>query len=168
MKKGILLLLAGAVFVTSCSKSDGGDAIDKFAGVPSGEIVAVGERNKTLTGFDEVQQKTTDGDEEQKWWEQTVAKADYHCHDMEDEDLTQEGIFYAFNPDGYIYYKVGVDGTEVRHQAWEWESDAKDAVIVQGVSFTIRALNDGSLVYASYQEQSSDCYAVTWEQFIPE
>lgn len=156
------ILFLGFTLTTSCSKDDDGGDNDKFAGVPKGEIVPLAEREQVLTGYDGTEGR---GFTEKKWWKQDVAKVDYHCAGYEDEDLGQENIYYAFAHDGTMYYKVGVEGEAYSYNTWEWEDSDKDAIVVDGVVFDFRELNEDTIVYASYQEQNSSCYAVTWEQY---
>ncbi|AXG73787.1 hypothetical protein DVK85_05870 [Flavobacterium arcticum] len=161
--KATFLFVLGLALVTSCSKDDDGG--DRFAGVPKGEIVPVGERYETLTGFPEGEGRGSLEESSQVWWKQVQSKIDYHCGGYEDEDLYEEDFYIAFKPDGLLYAKYGSNGQEFSYYSWEWKDDNKEAILMEGETFEIRELNDGGIVYASRQEQSSDCYAITWEQF---
>lgn len=162
--KALFLFVLGASLLTACSKDDG-DGGDKFAGVPSGEIVPVAQRHETLTGYAENAGRGVENTGTQKWWESVNSFVEYHCQGESDEiDNTQAGVYYAFKNDGKIYYKVGMEGTEYPHHSWEWKDSNKNAIVIQGVDFELRELNDGGVVYASYQEEQG-CYAITWDQF---
>lgn len=151
-----ITLTASVLF--SCSKDDGGN--DPLADVPKGEIVPVEERDQALTGFSELKNA-----EIQIWWKHIISTIDIDCGEESDyieEEL--ENTYFAFKPDGQIYYRQGVDGEEYPYEFWEWENADKDAIITQGVVFELTELNDTGLVYASAQGESG-CTAVTWEQF---
>lgn len=161
--KAAFLFVLGLALTTSCSKDDGGG--DKFAGVPKGEIVPVGERHETLTGFPEAEGRGGLEESSQVWWKAEKSIVDYHCGgESEEIDNSQENVYYAFKNDGMIYYKIGMSGDENSHYSWEWKDNNKNAIIVHGVEFELRELNANNVVYASYQEEEG-CYAITWEQF---
>lgn len=159
--KVLFLFVLGVTFTACSSDDDGGD---RFAGVPKGEIVPVGERHEVLTGYPEGEGRSIE-EGAQVWWSVEKSIVDYHCGgESEEMDNTQENVYYAFKNDGVIYYKQGVDGTEYSHLQWEWKDANKNAIMVSGVEFELRELNQNNVVYASYQEQEG-CYAITWEQF---
>lgn len=161
--KSVFLFLLGTALLTSCSKDDDGG--DKFAGVPKGEIVPVAQRHETLTGFAETAGRGVPKSGSLVWWKQIESKVDYHCGDYEDESYAQDNLYVAFNPDGNIYYRIGTEGEGSPYNEWEWKDSNKNSIIVDGEEFELRELNANAVVYASYQSQSSDCYAITWEQF---
>lgn len=162
MKKIYAILLT--VVVSACGGDDGGS--DSFAGVPSGTIVAVGERDFVLTGEDaggRLAQVTY------KWWELDVSKIDISgpedCGD--DEDLTQADTYVAFASNGDVRARIGTEGDGSVGGSWEWTSSSKDAIFLNGetsVEFKIRGLNESEVIYASKQS-AGVCSAITWERF---
>lgn len=161
MKKFLFLVLV--VVLSSCGSDDGASA-DPFSSIPSGEIVAVEERDRVLTGEDAAGRTT----QTYRWWKQDISKLDFSTDECgEDEDLSQTDTYYAFAPNGDIRVRFGTTGDGTAASSWEWSSTAKDAINIEGetsVDFVIRALNDSEVIYASYQE-AQGCSLVTWERF---
>ena len=163
MKKLIFIkLLVLTLFViTACSKEDSSG--DLLSSVPSGEIVPVEQREAVLIGYS-TGQKTQGG---QKWWLHEVTEITYDCagyDESDNETSTVENGYFAFKENGTIYYKIGMNGTESAHHDWEWASSAKEAIIVQGVSFKFTELNANTVTYASVQGEDG-CQLLTWEKF---
>lgn len=161
MKKLFVVLLSA--IVVACG---GDDDPDPFSEVPSGEIVAVDDRDFVLTGED-----SSSGRVEQtfKWWKQNVSKLDFSSDECgEDEDLSQTDVYYAFTSSGDVRVRQGSSGDGYVARSWAWSSSAKDAINIDGetsVDFELRALNNSELIYASYQE-AQGCSLITWERFI--
>lgn len=170
MRKIILIKICALALlaVTACSKDDD-PSNDLMSKVPTGTIVPVEEREATLVGFeitDKSQLKQSAG-AEQKWWEHNVSEVTFDCPDYDETDNvseTTENFFFAFKPDGVIYYKEGMDGTEYQHHSWEWASSKKEAILVEGVSFKFTELNANTVTYASVQGEPG-CQVLTWEKF---
>ncbi len=134
------------------------------------EIVSVGERFSTLTGFDEDAGKGLETSTSQKWWKYIYGEMEYKC-DGEDETEAVESAaaYFAFSPDGTIYYKFDLDGTAFAHHQWEWVDSSKTKVYItneygQTLVFEFTELNPDAVVYASYQSEEG-CSLLTWEQF---
>lgn len=170
MRKVVLskFFVLALLMVAACSKDDN-PSDDLMSQVPTGNIVPVEEREATLVGFvttDKSQLKqSTEAD--QKWWEHNISELTYDCSGYDESDnvsQTSEDIYYAFKPDGVIYYKQGMDGSEYQHYTWEWASSKKDAILVQGVSFKFTELNASTVTYASVQGEPG-CQVLTWEKF---
>lgn len=157
----IVTLLFGFI---SCSKDDDGDSSGKLDGVPSGEIVAVGLRQQTLTGFDE------DGNGTQKWWTHVISSITYSSVDCGDDVAYEDTGYYAWYPDGNYYQKSTTDGTPVLVGEWEWTNSTKTKVYIYNSSsgaegeMTVTYLNDNNIVYGS-QQSASGCSATVFEQF---
>lgn len=170
MKKIILIkfFALALLTVTACSKDDESSE-DLMSKVPSGTIVPVEEREATLVGFEitNKSQVKQSGDADQKWWEHNVSTITYDCEGYDETDnlsQTSENVYYAFKPDGVIYYKQGIDGSEFQHYTWEWASSKKEAILVQGISFKFTELNANTVTYASVQGEAG-CQVLTWEKF---
>ena len=158
----LLSLLSLSILIYSCGGDD--DSSDPFDSVPSGEIVDIELRDATLSGT--VSSAGRQAAIGQKWWTQVVSKVDFsgQCGDNEDQEVT-DGNYYAFYPDGDYYAKTSKEGSTSYVGSWEWEDeDTKDAIIIQGIEFSLRGLNSDELIIASDQSQAS-CTVITWEQF---
>lgn len=156
-----LVCIALVAFLASCGGDDGPSA-DPFAGIPSGEIVAVEQRDAVLTGTD------SNGRQSYRWWAQNVSRLDFNTEECgDDEDLSQNNVYYAFTSDGSIRVRIGTEGDGSVARSWAWSSSSKDAINVDGetsVDFVIRSLNDSEVIYASVQS-AGGCQLVTWERF---
>lgn len=175
MKKVILLrkvfmLLFFVTVVASCSSDDGGSS-DYLANVPKGEIVPVAERYRTLTGFDEGSSPNPriSNTESQKWWKYIYGEVTYNCEgENETDEIEENGNYYAFSPNGKMYYKYGQEGTPVEYNDWEWANSSKSKIRItnqwgETMDFELTELNDDGVVYASYQS-AQGCSLLTWEQ----
>lgn len=163
----IKIFVLTMVMITACSKDDPSE--DLMSTVPEGEIVPLEEREATLIGYSSSDKSQTKqvSSSEQKWWEHSVSNVTYDCSGYDESDnisQTSEDIYYAFKPDGVIYYKYGMDGTELEHHSWEWASSKKEAILVEGVSFKFTELNATTVTYASVQGEAG-CQVLTWEKF---
>lgn len=161
----IILFLSAA-----CSSNPTSSSSEKFEDVPKGEIVSVDMRDETLTGIKPgSSNKEISAVDSQKWWLQIISKVDYSdCEGYEDQDITQDNVYYGFKPGGSLYIKQGESGSEQYVTSWEWADDSKSAIIIEtfpDVEFELTALNDDEVIYASQQEFEGGCKAVTWEQF---
>ncbi len=163
IKKNTTLAIASLVILfSSCSKDD--DNGSSLNGVPSGEIVAVEERDEALTGYSDLK----DSQETQKWWTHVTTVVDYSSDDCGSDVEYEEMGYFAFYPDGSYYYKSSVSGYAYAVGSWEWTDSSKEEIYVSNSSgsgdFTITYLNDENVVYGSYQS-ASGCSATTYEQF---
>ena len=160
MKKYVLLVIAAALY--ACGSDD--TSADPFSAVPSGEIVAVEERDFVLTGVD-ASARTA---QTFKWWKQEISRLDFSSEECgDDEDLAQSDVYYAFTSDGNIRVRQGTSGDGTVARSWEWSTTAKEAINIDGessVDFVIRSLNESEVIYASFQA-AEGCSLVTWERF---
>lgn len=169
LRKVYLLFFIG-IITASCSSDDGGSNSNYLKNVPKGEIVSVGERFFTLTGFEEYAGKGLETSNSQKWWKYIYGEMEYKC-DGENETgaVDSEATYFAFSPDGIIYYKFELDGMAYPHHQWEWADSSKSKVRItneynQTLVFEFTELNPTSVIYASYQSEEG-CSLLTWEQF---
>lgn len=170
----VLFLGLTAVACSSDDNKDSGES-DHFKNVPKGEIVSVEKRFVTLTGYEEntvvAKSVSTLNADTQKWWKYLEAYFEYECDgEYEKEKLEEDGTYYAFYPNGKIYYKSGATGTPVPHHSWAWVDDTKLKVKItpsEGSSaiFEFTELNSKSVVYASYQSEHG-CNVLTWEHLV--
>lgn len=169
MYKLILFYLFACFLIISCG-SPTGPSIDNnlLDGVPSGEIVPVEEREATLTGLTMSKSTESSASESQKWWNHVVTKIDVqNCEGYEDMEESYDDYYFAFKPEGKLYFKVGADGTEYEATTWEWSDGSKSGIVLgdyPDVEFEFTMLNENEVVYASVQQEGS-CRAVTWEHF---
>lgn len=177
--KNIGLALFFGITISACSSSDdnngGGGNFDHFKNVPKGEIVSVEKRFETLTGHAEnavsTNSTSTLAADTQKWWKYAEAYFEYECDgETEKDTIEEDGMYYAFYPNGRIYYKMGVTGTPIAHHGWAWVDDAKLKVRItpsdgESVIFEFTELNSKSIVYASYQSEQG-CNVLTWERLV--
>jgi|SRR5690554_1160418 len=169
LRKTCLLLFIG-IIITSCSSDDGGSTSNYLKNVPKGEIVSVGERFFALTGFDEDAGKGLETSNSQKWWKYIYGEMEYKCDgEDETEEVESEATYFAFSPDGTIYYKFELGGMTYAHHQWEWVDNSKSKVRItneynQTLVFEFTELNHDAVVYASYQAEEG-CSLLTWEQF---
>lgn len=160
------ILSLALLLITACSK-DEDSSKDMMSNVPSGEIVPVEQREAILIGYETSSKAQNKQEAEQKWWKHGVSKVTYDCSGYDESDnisTTLEDTYFAFKENGTIYYKQGMDGTEMVHYDWEWASSSREAIIVQGVSFKFTELNARTVTYASVQGEA-DCQVLTWEKF---
>jgi len=176
--KTIGLLFSLGLVVFSCSEEDKNYLND----VPKGEIVPVGERFFALTGYDEgstsslsmetsqvSSQKADSQTNSQKWWKYIYGEIEYNCGGESGMETVEEvGYYYAFSPDGKMYYKDGIGGTPFAYNDWDWADNSKSKVKItdewgDSQIFEFTELNANAVVYASYQSQPG-CSLLTWEQ----
>ena len=159
-----LSLLLFVTFVAFSCSSDSDSDNDRFEDVPSGEIVARNMRQEALTGFSDDDRANN----QQKWWTHVISDFNFSGCDDEEEDFSELSVgYFAFYPDGGLYYRSSPDGTPTYSGDWEWKNSNKNAIHLNGetsVDFEIRYLNADNVVYASYQGNSA-CNVVTYEQF---
>ncbi len=153
------------VLFASCSKD--GDNGPNLDGVPSGEIVAIEERDEALTGYSEL--KSTE--ESQKWWTHVISKFMFSSEECGDDVSYEEMGYYAFYPNGDLYVKTSLSGSATLGGTWNWTDEStKNEIYVyfpslgQGQNFTITYLNESNVVYGSVQS-ASGCSVTTYEQF---
>lgn len=176
--KNIGLLLFFGLTLIACSSDDskGGGSPNYLENVPKGEIVPTAQRFVTLTGYEEsAATKSTSATalsaDSQKWWKYKDAAFEYKCDgEHEIEELEEDGSYYAFYPNGKIYYKYGVTGTPIAHHGWEWTDSSKSKIRIitndgESVIFEFTELNSKTVVYASYQSEGN-CSVLTWERFV--
>jgi len=172
--KTIALVFSLGLITISCSSDDSGGNKDYLNDVPKGEIVPVEERYVTLTGFEEGEQQTssittTSQESSQKWWKYIHGEIEYNCEgENEVETIEEAGYYYAFFPNGKMYYKIEINGTPIEHNDWEWTDSSKSKVKITNIYgdsqvFEFTELNANAVVYASYQSQQG-CSLLTWEQ----
>lgn len=171
--KTIGLVFSLGLMVISCSSDDNGGNKDYLNGVPKGEIVPVGERFVTLTGYNEGSASSssmaTSQTNSQKWWKYIYGEIEYNCEGENDvEEIDEDGYYYAFFPNGKMYYKDGINGTPFAYNDWEWADSSKSKVRIsnnygESLVFEFTELNADAVVYASYQSQQG-CSLLTWEQ----
>jgi len=155
----LFVAVAFVSIITSCSSSDGDG--NPFDDAPSGEIVSVEKRQLALTGFSD----SPESGETQKWWTHVTSKITVNGPEECGEDVTENNLGYlAFYPDGGIYARTSRTGPITPGGFWEWANSDKNAIVTQGINFTITYLNDTNVVYASVQS-SGPCSATTYEQF---
>lgn len=151
------------ITLTSCSKDDDGGS-NGLEGVPSGEIVEVGLRQETLTGFNE------EGSGTQKWWTHVISSADYSSADCGDDEVIEDGGYYAWYPDGSYYYKAIISDTPSLVGSWEWTNSSKTKVYIHNYTtsaegeMTVTYLNESNIVYGTNQS-AGGCSVTTYEQF---
>lgn len=171
--KIIGLVSSLGLMVISCSSDDNGGNKDYLNGVPKGEVVPIGERFVTLTGYDEGSTSSslmaTSQTNSQKWWKYIYGEIEYNCEGENDvEEIEEAGYYYAFFPNGKMYYKDGINGTPFAHNDWEWADSSKSKVRItdewgDSQVFEFTELNANAVVYASYQSQQG-CSLLSWEQ----
>lgn len=162
--KNKALALFLMLLIAACSSDDGGSS--PLDGVPSGEIVPVAERQKTLTGFEE-------GDaprnvSTQKWWKYIKWYVKYSCGgETEEESEDGEGEYFAFYPDGTLYMKDYLGGTPYFHSNWEWTDSSKSKIRLsndgESQVYQVTELNANAAVYAAAHSEEG-CTFLTWEQ----
>ncbi len=169
-----LVLFLGLIAVACSSDDNKGGGSDHFKDVPKGEIVSVEQRFITLTGYEEntvaVNSVSTLNADTQKWWKYIYGKIEYNCEgENESEEIDEAGFYYAFFPNGKLYYKDGVDGVPVAYNNWEWTDSSKSKVRItdnydgESMVFEFTELNSNTVVYASYQSEGG-CSLLTWEK----
>ncbi len=161
----ITLLFISLIFSCSSDEDTGG-----LEGVPSGEIVSVELRNVTLTGFNELSGKSNNKGNSQVWWSNATSDFKFtgSCPedgDYEDENFNTPG-FFAFYPNGKMYYKSSVGGDPTFFQNWRWTDSNKTHVYVRDetdVAYEITYLNSKNVVYGSKRSEGG-CTLVSYEQ----
>jgi hypothetical protein len=158
VKNAALLLFVTLAF-TACSSDDGGEST--LSGVPSGEIVAVAERDQALTGASE-------GQGTQKWWTHVVSAFMFSSEDCgEDFEYENQG-YYAFYPNGNYYTKSSLNGTPTLVGSWEWYNSSKSKIIISNdlgeAVNTLTYLNADNVVFGTKQN-AEGCKVTTYEQF---
>lgn len=171
IKQFMPLIAINLLLLFSCSNDEEKVVKDNFAGVPTGEIVALELRDATLTGFEASAKKNEASKGAQKWWSHVISKVTYNgsaCVKKEGEVLGEKKGYFAFYPNGGLYVRSSKNGTPIRGGSWKWKSSSKNMVVVtiNGVSFDnkLTYLNANNVVYASAQPHSG-CTAYTYEQF---
>jgi hypothetical protein len=156
-----LFLLASGIMLTACSKDDEGSGL---TGVPTGEIVAIGLRDMTLTGYSDL--ITQEGS--QKWWTHVVSSFDFSSDDCGDDQTIENSGYYAFYPDGGYYFKSSIDSTPFSVGEWGWTDGSKTKIFISNSigegEFTVTYLNEMNIVFGSRQT-GPGCSVVTYEQF---
>lgn len=174
--KGLVLFLG--LIMTACSGSDdnnsGGGNSDHFKHVPKGEIVSVERRFVTLTGYEEntatLNAVTTLTTNVQKWWKYVDGEIRYRCDGKDEfEDAGESGDYFAFSPDGKLYYKYGKNGTPEVDSNWRWTDSSKSKIIVstegeESMVYEFTALNPNLVVYATYLSEGN-CSLLAWARF---
>lgn len=173
LSQTICLVFSLGLVAVSCSSDDNGGNKDYLKGVPKGEIVPVGERFVTLTGFEEgeagVSSREASQANSQKWWKYIYGEIEYNCEGENDvEEIEEVGYYYAFFPNGKMYYKDGISGTPYAYNDWEWADSSKSKIRIsnnygESQVFEFTELNANAVVYASYQSYQG-CSLLTWEQ----
>lgn len=178
--KTIKLLLIGIIglIIIGCSSDDDGSSSNS---IPSGEIVSIELRNKTLTGFNESSNEGLSPKDllsGQKWW--VVKGSDIFFEGScpgETEDFLEEaksqikeaiGNHTALTPDGSILIKLKGEGEPFLNGSWEWTDDSKEAILISSGSVSgeldITYLNDENLVYGNVQSEAG-CSLLQFVQF---
>lgn len=166
LKTCLLLVFIG--ILSSCSNDDNitEEETGILAEVPSGEIVPTELREETLVGFNFSSERMSN--QNQIWWKHGITQQTYDCPSFNEEVATNtivdSGYYYAFKPDGYIYYKNGLDGQEMQHHSWQWNSDMSGVIINGLTTFYFNELNPTNVVYYSVQGPE-DCQYLSWELF---
>lgn len=160
------LIVLAVLILTACSKEDNSSG-DLMSTVPKGEIVPIDQRERVLIGYNASSDSETAKSMvvDQVWWNHKISKMTIDCGEESDETSEEhEDLYMAFKPDGVMYAKMGLDGTEYPSQEWEWASSKKEAINIMDVSFKFTELNTGAVTFASLQGEPG-CQAVTWERF---
>ncbi len=169
----IAIPLLSLVMVFSACKKDDSEPSNGFPGVPTGDIVAVEEREATLTrSFENFKSTDSDG-----YWSYQEAKATISgCDQTMTQDLLDEsGIdpgstSIKFGEDFRLY--VMYNGSVTDAGGWNWDdANAKTGIVLTkypSVTFTFTALNKSEVVYASKQtgatEECANVTAITYER----
>ncbi|WP_158960314.1 hypothetical protein [Myroides fluvii] len=172
--KNMGLVLFLGLLITACSSDDNkgsGENAEHFKNVPKGEIVPTAKRFVTLTGYEENTGRGTAvatlNTNTQKWWKYTDGKIIYHCDGIDEvDDAGESGDYFAFSPDGILYYKYGANGTPEGDSNWRWTDSSKSKIIVSAegedsMVYEFTALNPNLVVYATYLTEGN-CSLLAW------
>ncbi len=182
--KKISFILFLSFIVASCSSDNGGGNDSKyFENVPKGEIVPVGERFVTLTGYEEGANLSSNEEtiavtfdsNSQKWWEFIYGEYKEWCDgEYDSEQLEETGYYYAFFPNGKLYMKYGTTGAPQYKADWQWANSSKSKVKItfeeefDGEKFSLdyefTELNSSAVTYAALISEDG-CKFVEWVQF---
>lgn len=160
----ILLLFTSIFAATSCGSDDDDDP---YAGIPIGEIVEIDLRDALLSGSANSGGRFAVG---QKWWKHLNGEIRYNgtCTE-ETETINLSNVYYAFYSSNQFFTKEGVNGQPELAGSWQWvNTNTKEALFInstrlQGLSLTLRALNENALVYLS-EVVDGECTTLTWEE----
>ena len=161
LSKRLLIVGLSIILFTQCSKDDDAAPAD-LPGVPTGEIVALEERDEVLTGDPNgIEGRVLAGPV--IWWlNQENILSD--CNGGEATDFTDRNE-YSFGTDGILYARSPGSTNAQSGGSWSWSSSAKEAIIYQSVEFKFTELNKNAITYASRQTAGDQC-AITYQRFV--
>lgn len=160
----LALIIISTLFLAGCGSDDDDDP---YAGIPTGDIVDLELRDAALIGSTSSGGRFAVG---QKWWKVLNGEIRYNgtCDD-ETEDITPTNTYYGFYSSNLFYIKEGVNGDPQMVGSWQWvNTNTKEALFInkttlQGLTLTLRALNENQLVYLS-EVEDGECNTLTWEE----
>ncbi|WP_158960311.1 hypothetical protein [Myroides fluvii] len=170
---GLILLLGLTIVACSSSDDNGGSEDVKFLeNVPKGEIVPTAQRFMTLTGYDEnattkAMATTAFNAGAQKWWSKVKIGAVYGTEKTEHQ---ADYLFWAFYPNGKIYFKYLPGDTPIEYADWRWTDSSKSKVTLsfsthdEELEYKFTELNSSGFIYAHIVSKDGFT-SVLWEQY---
>ena len=172
-KVGLILFFGVAIIACSNSDDNGGSGDAKYLeNVPKGEIVPTEQRFATLTGYDEnattkLTATTTVNPNLQKWWSKIKVGAVYGTEKTESK---ADFLYWAFYPNGKIYFKYVAEDTPIEYANWRWTDSSKSTVTLsfsthdKELEYKFTELNNAGFTYAHLISEDGFT-SVLWEQY---